>query len=167
WLRGALGEAAISAARTDTFLGARYRRIVKRRGHMKALVAVARSILVSVWHLMANPTARYRDLGPDFHTRNLDPGRKTRDLIRQLTALGRPTRTAPWWSTGARARSTPQRHPRPGSRLTALRLSTASQPRHQGLLRHAHLTVEFSGQARCCNQPNQREAPSAPYPPQP
>lgn len=44
WLRGALGEAAISAARTDTFLGAHYRRIVKRRGHMKALVAVARSI---------------------------------------------------------------------------------------------------------------------------
>ncbi|MDQ0605388.1 hypothetical protein QF037_009733 [Streptomyces canus] len=50
WLRGTLGEAAISAARADTFLGARYRRIIKRRGHMKALVAVARSILVSVWH---------------------------------------------------------------------------------------------------------------------
>ncbi|WP_442811696.1 hypothetical protein [Streptosporangium sp. NBC_01755] len=60
WLRGALGEAAISAARTDTFLGARYRRIVKRRGHMKALVAVARSILVSIWHLMANPTDSHR-----------------------------------------------------------------------------------------------------------
>jgi transposase len=88
WLRGALGEAAISAARTDTFLGARYRRIVKRRGHMKALVAVARSILVSVWHLMNNPTTRYRELGADFHTRNLDPTRKTRDLIRQLKALG-------------------------------------------------------------------------------
>lgn len=88
WLRGALGEAAISAARTDTFLGARYRRIVKRRGHMKALVAVARSILVSVWHLMNDPTARYRDLGADFHTRNLDPGRKSRDLVRQLKALG-------------------------------------------------------------------------------
>ena len=65
WLRGALGEAAISAARTDTFLGARYRRIVKRRSHMKALVAVARSILVAVWHLMNDPTAHYRDLGHD------------------------------------------------------------------------------------------------------
>ena len=65
WLRGALGEAAVSAARTDTFLGARYRRIVKRRGHLKALVAVARSILVAVWHLMNDPTARYRDLGSD------------------------------------------------------------------------------------------------------
>jgi transposase len=95
WLRGALGEAAISAARTDTFLGARYRRIVKRRGHMKALVAVTRSILVSVWHLMANPTARYRELGPDFHIRNLDPARKARDLVRQLKALGHDVTLAP------------------------------------------------------------------------
>ncbi|WP_329532552.1 IS110 family transposase [Streptomyces sp. NBC_01450] len=95
WLRGALGEAAISAARTDTFLGARYRRIVKRRGHMKALVAVARSILVAVWHLMNDPTARYRDLGPDFHTRNLDPGRKSRDLVRQLKALGHDVTLTP------------------------------------------------------------------------
>ncbi|MFZ3468502.1 IS110 family transposase [Streptomyces sp. 4.24] len=95
WLRGALGEAAISAARTDTFLGARYRRIVKRRGHMKALVAVARSILVSVWHLMNDPTARYRDLGPDFHTRNLDPHRKSRDLVRQLKALGHDVTLTP------------------------------------------------------------------------
>jgi transposase len=95
WLRGALGEAAISAARTDTFLGARYRRIIKRRGHMKALVAVARSILVSVWHLMNDPTARYRDLGADFHTRNLDPHRKSRDLVRQLKALGHDVTLTP------------------------------------------------------------------------
>ena len=95
WLRGALGEAAISAARTDTFLGARYRRIVKRRGHLKALVAVARSILVSVWHLLNNPHTRYRELGADFHTRNLDPQRKTRDLVRQLKALGHDVALTP------------------------------------------------------------------------
>ncbi|WNZ14670.1 transposase [Streptomyces sp. 11x1] len=95
WLRGALGEAAVSAARTDTFPGARYRRIVKRRGHLKALVAVARSILVTVWHLMNDPTARYRDLGSDWHTKNLDPARKTRDLVRQLTALGHDVTLTP------------------------------------------------------------------------
>jgi transposase len=50
YLKGALGEAA-AAARTDTFLGERYRRIVKRRGRLKALVAVARSIAVIIWHL--------------------------------------------------------------------------------------------------------------------
>jgi transposase len=48
YLKGALGEAAAAAARTDTFLGERYRRLVKRRGKLKALVAVARSILVIV-----------------------------------------------------------------------------------------------------------------------
>jgi transposase len=95
WLRGALGEAAISAARTDTFLGARYKRLVKRCGHLKALVAVARSILVSVWHLMTHPNARYRELGSDWHTRNLDPTRKTRDLVRQLKALGHDVTLTP------------------------------------------------------------------------
>ncbi|MGW6413273.1 transposase [Streptomyces vinaceus] len=88
WLRGALGEAAVSAARTGTFPGARYRRTVKRRGRLKALVAVTRSILVAAWHLLSNPAARYRDPGPDWHTRNLDPALRTRDLVRQLTALG-------------------------------------------------------------------------------
>ena len=44
YLKGALGEAAAAAAKTNTFLGERYRRIVKRRGKLKALVAVARSI---------------------------------------------------------------------------------------------------------------------------
>ena len=47
YLKGVLGGAAAAAARTDTFLGERYRRIVKRRGKLKALVAVARSILVT------------------------------------------------------------------------------------------------------------------------
>nr|WP_254650532.1 hypothetical protein [Streptomyces sp. GbtcB7] len=86
WLKGALGEAANSAARTDTFLGARYRRIVKRRGHAKALVAVARSILVIAWHLINDPDASYQELGADWPRRHLDPARKTR--VRQLQALG-------------------------------------------------------------------------------
>jgi len=88
WLKGALGEAANAAARTDTFLGARYRRIVKHRGHAKALVAVARSILVIAWHLINDPDASYQELGADWHRRHLDPARKTRDLVRQLQALG-------------------------------------------------------------------------------
>ncbi|WP_207394249.1 IS110 family RNA-guided transposase [Actinomadura formosensis] len=88
WLKGALGEAATAAARTDTFLGARYRRIVKRRGHAKAIVAVARSILVITWHLINDPDTHYQELGPDWHQRHLNPTRKTRDLVRQLQALG-------------------------------------------------------------------------------
>ncbi|WP_228396724.1 IS110 family transposase [Streptomyces sp. RB17] len=95
WLKGALGEAANAAARTDTFLGARYRRIVKRRGHAKALVAVARSILVIAWHLINDPDASYQELGADWHRRHLDPTRKTRDLVRQLQALGHQVALSP------------------------------------------------------------------------
>ena len=88
YLKGVLGEAAAAAAKTDTFLGERYRRLVKRRGKLKALVAVARSILVIVWHLLADPTARFHDLGPDYHTTRINTNRKTRNLVRQLEALG-------------------------------------------------------------------------------
>jgi transposase len=88
YLKGILGEAAAAAAKTNTFLGERYRRIVKRRGKLKALVAVARSILVIVWHLLADPTTRFHDLGPDYHTTRVNTDRKIRNLVRQLEALG-------------------------------------------------------------------------------
>ncbi len=74
--------------RGDTFLGERYRRLVKRRGKRKALVAIARSILVIVWHLLADPTARYHDLGAGYHASRIDKAKKARNHIRQLQALG-------------------------------------------------------------------------------
>ena len=83
YLKGALGEAAAAAARTDTFLGERYRRIVKRRGKLEALVAVARSILVIIWHLLADPETRFR-----YHTQCIHTERKLRNHIAQLTAMG-------------------------------------------------------------------------------
>jgi transposase len=88
YLKAVLGEAAAAAAKTDTFLGERYRRLVRRIGKRKALVAIARSILVIVWHLLADPTARFHDLGADYYTSRIDKGRKTRNLVRQLEALG-------------------------------------------------------------------------------
>ena len=88
YLKGVLGEVAAAAAKTNTFLGERYRRLVRRIGKLKALVAVARSILVIVWHLLADPTARFHDLGADYHSRRIDKDRKTRTHIRQLQALG-------------------------------------------------------------------------------
>jgi transposase len=88
YLKGALGQAAAAAARTRTFLGEKYRRIVKRRGKLKALVAVARSILVIVWHLLSDPTTRFADLGVDYNTRRTDTNRKTRNHVRQLEDLG-------------------------------------------------------------------------------
>jgi transposase len=88
YLKSVLGEAATAAAKTDTFLGERYRRLVRRIGKRKALVAVARSILVIVWHLLADPTARFHDLGADYHASRIDRDRKTRNLVHQLQALG-------------------------------------------------------------------------------
>ena len=53
-----------------------------------ALVAVARSILVIVWHLLADPTTRFHDLGVDYHTNRIDTDKKIRNHLRQLQALG-------------------------------------------------------------------------------
>ena len=88
YLKGVLGDAAAAAAKTSTFLGERYRRLVKRRGKLKALVAVARSILVIGWQLLSDPTARFHDLGPDYHTNRIATERKIRNHIAQLTAMG-------------------------------------------------------------------------------
>lgn len=95
YLKGVLGEAAASASRADTFLGERYRRVVRRRGNLIALVTVARSILVIVWHLLANPTARFSDLGADYYTSRIDKDRRTHHLVQQLQALGHHVTLAP------------------------------------------------------------------------
>jgi hypothetical protein len=73
---------------TDTFLGERYRRIARRRGSKKAVVAVGRSMLVIIWHLLADPTTRFTDLGSDFYDTRINPERRKRNHIRQLEALG-------------------------------------------------------------------------------
>jgi transposase len=88
YLARVLGEAAVAAGRTDTFLGERYRRIARRRGTKRAIVAVGRSILVIVWHLLADPTARFCDLGPGFYDTRINAERRKRNHIRQLEALG-------------------------------------------------------------------------------
>jgi transposase len=84
------GQAGNGAARTDTFLGERHRRIRSRPGARwnKASIAVGRSILIIVWYLLADPAARYIDLGPDHYARHTDTSRKARGHKRQLEALG-------------------------------------------------------------------------------
>jgi transposase len=88
YLARVLGEAAVTAGKTDTFLGERYRRIARRRGKKRAIVAVGRSILVIIWHLLSAPGARYRDLGSDFYDNRIGPDRTKRNHVRQLEALG-------------------------------------------------------------------------------
>jgi transposase len=88
YLKGYCTQAALGTARTETFLGERFRRLSRRIGGIRAQCAVGRSILVIVWHLLADPTARFRDLGPDWHARKGDRDRKIRAHLRQLQSLG-------------------------------------------------------------------------------
>ena len=88
YLKGYCTQAANGAARTETFLGERLRRLSRRIGGNRAKCAVARSILIIIWHLLANPEARFTDLGADWHQRKTDRDRKIRTHLRQLQALG-------------------------------------------------------------------------------
>ena len=79
----------MNAARNkDSYLGARYRRIARRRGKNKAIVAVGRSLLVIIWHLLTDPDARFHDLGGDHYDRHVNTHAKRRNHIRQLESLG-------------------------------------------------------------------------------
>ena len=95
YLARVLGNAAAAAAKTDTFPGERYRRIARRRGAKKANVAIGRSILVIIWHLLSDPEARYTDLGAGFYATRIDPDRRRRNHVRQLEALGFTVTPAP------------------------------------------------------------------------
>jgi transposase len=88
YLAKVLGEAAVTAGRTDTFLGERYRRIARRRGKNRAIVAVGRSILVIVWALLSDEEMHFVDLGPGYYDSRTNPERKVRQHIRELQALG-------------------------------------------------------------------------------
>ena len=89
WLRTALIEAAQSAAgRTkDTYLNPQYLRVKRRRGHKKAIVAVAHSILVAAYYILRDQVT-YEELGGDYFVRREDQDRLTRRLVRQLERLG-------------------------------------------------------------------------------
>src|SRR5665811_1013307 len=95
WLTGALGVAAMAANRTKdtTFLGARYRRLARRIGKLKALVAIEHSILTAVWHVLSQNTD-YHDLGGDYHTKR-DPQRALRRITRDANRLGYTVRFDP------------------------------------------------------------------------
>ena len=83
-----LGEVAVAASKTDTFLAERYRRITRRRGKQRAIVAVGRSILVIAWHLLSDPEAHFHDLGVGFSDTRIGPERAKRNHVRQLEVLG-------------------------------------------------------------------------------
>jgi transposase len=87
WLAGALGVAALSASRTkNTYLSARYRRLVPRTGKIKALVALQHSMLIATWHMLTDDVP-YQDLGGAYFEQ-LNPDRAKHRAIAQLRRLG-------------------------------------------------------------------------------
>jgi transposase len=99
-LKAALGVAALSASRsTNTYFGARFRRIAGRRpprtaaksrrqsaAGQTAIVAMEHKMLICAWHMLVNGTF-YQDPGPDYYTRHRPAKAKARAL-KQLQALG-------------------------------------------------------------------------------
>jgi transposase len=87
YLKGALGVAAMSAARThDTYLAARYRRIATRHGPVKAIVAIEHTILIATWNMITTE-ATYNDPGSDYYTRR-NPDKAKNRAIDQLHKMG-------------------------------------------------------------------------------
>ena len=87
WLRRALNQAAWAASHTrGTYFSTQYRRIASRRGKKRAIVAVAHSLLVTIYHMIRDQTI-YADLGAD-HFDRLDPDRLTLYYLKRLKSLG-------------------------------------------------------------------------------
>jgi transposase len=88
YLGGVLGETAISAGRTQTREGARYRKLARSRGKAKACVAVGNTQLKAYHKLLSNPGMRYEDLGADYYDRQAAARRKLSRLVREIEAEG-------------------------------------------------------------------------------
>jgi hypothetical protein len=86
WLRAALVQVAWSNTRSQNYLGAQFRRLARRLGPQKAIVAVAHSLIVIIYHLLKDG-ALYEDLGAD-HFGTLDAERLQRHHVRGLEQLG-------------------------------------------------------------------------------
>ena len=92
-----LVESAWAVSRTQTRLGARFRRLHRRfgkAGGKKAAVAIAHTILVIVWHVLHDEVA-YTDLGADYYTQRDNPDMQKARLVRQLKELGYDVEISP------------------------------------------------------------------------
>jgi transposase len=88
YVGAALGEAAVSVGRTQTFLGAKLRRLCRHMPKKKAQGAVMRTQLVIAHGLLSDPAAEYRELGPGYYEERAGARRQARGHIRSLERLG-------------------------------------------------------------------------------
>jgi transposase len=88
YLGGALGEAAVTAGRTQTFLGTKYRRLIRRMPKKKAQGAISRTQLVITHALLSDPEAEYTDLGTDYYEQRANIRREVRSHARAIERRG-------------------------------------------------------------------------------
>lgn len=87
YLKSILVQAAASAINTDgSYYQSKFRRLKQRRGHKRALVAIAHAMLVAIYYMIKKGEP-YRELGANFVT-DYENGRKKNDLVKQLQKLG-------------------------------------------------------------------------------
>jgi transposase len=87
WLRGIMGEVAWAAVkRTGTYFAAQFHRVARRRGRNRAVIAVAHSLLIVIYHVLRTERP-YTELGSDYFDR-LDAARIERHHVRRLEQLG-------------------------------------------------------------------------------
>ena len=85
WLRAALVEAARAAARTKkSYFSAQYHRLAARRGGKRAALAVAHSLLITIYHLL-NRGTEYQDLGVNY----FDERRQQQTVLRAVSRIER------------------------------------------------------------------------------
>jgi transposase len=88
YITAVIGETAVAAGKTQTREGARHRKISRRRGKAKAVVATGNTQMKVYHALLSSPGARYEDLGPDYYERQRDHTRRLSRLIGEIGSLG-------------------------------------------------------------------------------
>jgi hypothetical protein len=88
YLGAITGETSVSAGKTDTREGARYRKLARSRGKAKACVAVGNTQMRVYHKLLSSPGMRYQDLGPHYYERQASTRRQIAHHVGKLGALG-------------------------------------------------------------------------------
>ena len=87
WLRRVLLQAAWAATRgREGYLGAQFRRLARRRGEKRAIVAVAHSLLTIIYYVLRDGVP-YTELGAAYFD-HLESGKLAQYHVRRLAELG-------------------------------------------------------------------------------
>jgi transposase len=108
WLKRTLTEAAWAATlERDSYLAALYRRLAPRRGKKRAIIAVARTILQSAWHILKKDVD-YKELGGDYFE-HLNEEKSTKYFVKRLEKFGYEVVLKPKQAEKARVEPKPKK----------------------------------------------------------